>query len=143
MVLSAQYNGDRISLTGEYLYQKNKFSHLGPLSPGGRTVSESWYVQAAYRFNYNWQLLGRYGEHYIDRDNRKGDFFKQIGLPPHMGFTKDLTLALRWDIKPWMMIRGEYHRLNGTSWLTTADNPDRNLTEQHHDLFALQLAFKF
>ena len=143
MVLSAQYNGDRISLTGEYLYQKNEFSNLGPLSPDGKSVSESWYVQTAYRFNYNWQLLGRYGEHYLDQDDRSGSFFKQIGLPTHMGFTKDVTLSLRWDIKPWMMMRGEYHWINGTSWLTTADNPDRSITEKHHDLFALQVAFKF
>ncbi len=143
MVFSAQYNGEQISLTGEYLYQKNEFLDLGPYSPDGKSASESWYFQAAYRFNYNWQILGRYGEHYLDRNSRNGDSFKLMGLPPHMGFTRDLTLALRWDIKPWMMIRGEYHIINGTSWLTTADNPDRSLTGQHHDLYALQLAFKF
>jgi hypothetical protein len=143
MIFSAQYNGDRISLTGEYLYQKNEFLDLGPYTPDGKSVSESWYLQAAYRFNYNWQILGRYGEHYLDRDSKNGDAFKLMGLPTHMGFTRDLTLALRWDVKPWMMVRGEYHRINGTSWLTTADNPDRSLTDQHHDLYALQLAFKF
>ena len=142
-IFSAQYNGERISLTGEYLFQHNEFKNLGPFNPDASSPSESWYLQAAYRFNYNWQILGRYSEHYINKDNKNGESFTLLGLPKHMGFTKDLTFTLRWDINTWMMIRGEYHHINGTSWLTSVDNPDRSLTEQHHNLYALQLAFKF
>lgn len=143
MIFSAQYNGERVSLTGEYLYQRNKFVNFGPLSPDASDPSESWYIQIAYRFNRHWQILGRYCEHYLNKYDRNGHNFTLAGLPEHMGFTKDLTLSLRWDINPWMMVRGEYHRINGTSGITMADNPDRATTGQHYDLCALQLAFKF
>ena len=143
MIFSIQYNGDRVSLAGEYLYQRNEFLDFGPFSPDSSDPSESWYIQAAYRFNDHWQVLGRYGEHYLNRNDRKGNAFTQAGLPEHMGFTKDYTFTLRWDINSWMMVRGEYHRINGTSWLTSADNPDKSITRQHYNLYALQLAFKF
>jgi len=60
-----------------------------------------------------------------------------------MGFTKDWMIGLRWDISPSLMIRGEYHTINGTSWLSSADNKDRHATEQYWDLFALQISYRF
>jgi len=143
MIFSAQYNGERITMTGEYLYQKNEFLNFGPLSPDTSDPTESWYLQLAYRFNDRLQALSRYGEHYLNRNDRDGDFFALIGLPTHMGFTRDYTFTLRWDINQWIMVRGEYHLISGTSWITSADNPDRDSTEQHYNLYALQLAFKF
>jgi len=42
-----------------------------------------------------------------------------------------------------MMIRAEYHNINGTGWLTKADNPDRQNTQRYWDLFALQFSVRF
>jgi hypothetical protein len=55
-ILSAQYNGEKFSLTGEYLYQKNNFFDFGPFFSDSESISESWYIQGAYRFKPNWQV---------------------------------------------------------------------------------------
>ncbi len=141
-VLSAQYNGEKITLTGEYKYQENEFKDFGVLSDVS-PVSESWYIQAAYRLKYNWQLYGRYDETYSDRDDRNGSNSRLIGNPAHMAFAKSAMLGVRWDINTSMMLRAEYHNIDGTSWLTSADNPDRTQTERYWDLFALQFSIRF
>ena len=38
-------------------------------------------------------------------------------------FAKDITVGLRWNVTPEFMVRAEYHRVNGTGWLSTLDNP--------------------
>ncbi len=142
-VLSAQYNGEKITLTGEYKYQENKFKDFGVLYPDVSPVSGSWYIQAAYRLKYNWQVYGRYDETYSDKNDRNGSNTKLLGNPAHMAYAKSTMLGVRWDINTSMMLRAEYHNIDGTSWLTSADNPDRSQTERYWDLFALQFSVRF
>lgn len=142
-MLSAQYNGEKFNLTGEYLYQENDFKGFGFLFPDSDPVSESWYLQAGYRLNYKWQIYGRYDESYLNNDDRTGKTLDSIQLPGHIVFSKDVMMGVRWDINSSIMLRAEYHNLNGSSWLTSADNPDRAETKQYWDLFALQLSLRF
>ena len=142
-ILSAQYNGEKLSLTGEYLYQKNNFRNFGPLYPDVEPTSESWYLQGGYRVKPNWQVYVRYDESYLNKDDRAGKSNDLIGVPRHIGFSRDIMAGLRWDISPSIMLRAEYHNINGTAWLTSADNPDRTETERYWDLFALQLSLRF
>ncbi len=142
-VLSMQYNGEKLTLTSEYKYQKNNFSGFGVLYPDVKPVSESWYIQGEYRLKSNWQIYARYDEQYSDKDNRSGKNSDLIGNPRHMSFSKSAMFGLRWDVNPSMMLRAEYHNVNGTAWLTSADNPDRSKTQQYWDIFALQLSLRF
>lgn len=142
-ILSAQYNGEKFSLTSEYLYQENRFRDFGPLFPDSAPISESWYVQVGYRLQSKWQIYSRYDESYLDKNDRTGASLDIIQLPRHMVFSKDAMIGARWDINSSLMLRAEYHNLNGTSWLTSADNPDRSQTVQYWDLFALQLSLRF
>ncbi len=142
-VLSTQYNGEKFSLTGEYKYQQNDFKDFGIYYPDVDQVSESWYVQAAYRIKHNWQVYSRYDETYSDKDDKNGSRAKLSGNPNYQAFAKSAMLGIRWDINSSMMLRAEYHNINGTSWLTTADNPDLSKTRQYWDLFALQLSLRF
>jgi len=142
-VLSAQYNGEKIGLTAEYYYSRNQFRDFGPYSPDYTPITTNWYLQGSYRLTPKWQTILRYDVNYLNKDDKSGSVFEQIGLPAHMGFTKDWMIGLRWDISPSLMIRGEYHTINGTSWLSSADNKDRHATEQYWDLFALQISYRF
>ena len=142
-ILSAQYNGEKFSLTGEYLLQKNDFKDFGPFYSDNNPTSESWYIQGGYRFKPNWQVYARYDEHYLNKDDRSGKGNDAIGTPRHITFSKDIMLGIRWDINPSIMVRAEYHNLNGTSWLTSGDNPDRSETKRYWDMFALQLSLRF
>lgn len=142
-ILSAQYNGEKFSLTGEYLYQDNKFSDFGPFYPDVDSASESWYLQGGYRVKPNWQVYVRYDESYLNKNDKSGKGNDFIGNPRHAAFSKDAMLGIRWDVNSSMMLRAEYHNINGSSWLTSADNPDRSKTKRYWDLFALQLSFRF
>lgn len=142
-IFSTQYNGEKISLTAEYYYSKNKFKDFGSFVPDYSPISTNWYIQGAYRLAYNWQASLRYDVNYLNKDDKTGANYQQVGLPNHMGFTKDWMLALRWDINPSMMLRAEYHYLNGTSWITSADNPDRSVTQQYWDMVAVQFSYRF
>ena len=142
-IFSAQYNGEKFSLTAEYLYQDNDFNDFGPLYPDADSTTESWYLQAGYRLKPNWQVYARYDENYLDKDDRNGKANDLIARPRHIAFSRDTMIGVRWDLNPSIMLRAEYHNINGTSWLTSADNPDRSKTERYWDLFALQLSLRF
>lgn len=143
IIFSAQYNGERFSLTGEYLIQPNTFKNFGPAFPDLSPTSESWYLQGSYRILPQLQAILRYDEHYIDRDDRNGKRFEKMGLPDHAAFAKDWMFGISWDITSSWMVRAEYHRIHGTSWLPAQDNPDPSKTEQDWDMFALLLSFRF
>jgi len=142
-ILSAQYNGEKISLTTEYYYSENEFRDFGFLYPDSSPVTTNWYIQGEYRLSHKWQAIMRYDESFLDNDDRSGKNYEAMGAPGHMGFTKDSMIGVRWDIRSDVMLRAEYHNINGTSWLSSADNPDRNETKRYWDLFSLQMSYRF
>jgi hypothetical protein len=142
LIFSAQYNGEKFTLTGEYDYRWNTAKGYGAL-PDKNSVTESWYIEGSYRFLPKWQVTLRYDTIYADVDNRHGEGLDQFGLPSHIAYAQDWMLGLRWDINKSWMVRGEYHRVHGTMWLPQADNPDRLHTVEDWDLFGLQTSFRF
>ena len=142
VVLSAQYNGEKLGLTGEYFYRWNTSKGYG-IIPGHKSVSESWYIQGSYRFTSYLQGVIRYDTLTQDIDDRNGKRPASFGLPNHIAFAKDWMTGLRWDITPSWMLRAEYHRINGTAWIAQADNQDRSKTRENWDLYALQISYRF
>jgi hypothetical protein len=142
LMFSAQYNGEKLTLTGEYDYRWNTSKGYGAI-PDRNSVTESWYVEGSYRFLPKWQVTLRYDTIYADVDNRRGEGLYRFGLPNHIAFAEDWMFGLRWDINPSWMVRGEYHRVHGTMWLPQADNPDPLQTEPDWDLFGVQTSFRF
>jgi len=142
---SAQYNTERWSLTSEYaLRYFNLKNFNNPAFDNRDIVGESFYFQGEYRFNTKWEALLRYDVLFSDRSDRKGKrFAASSGRPAHTQFAKDLTVGLRWNVTPKIMIRAEYHRINGTGWLSILDNPDAFDTSQNWNLFAAQLSYRF
>ena len=141
LMVSAQYNGEKFTLTGEYQYRWNNFGNFAPR--GGKFESESWYVEGSYRILPQLQATVRYDTFSMDVGDRNGAGATALGFPNHAAFAKDWVVGLRWDITPSWMLRGDYTRVHGTSWLPQADNPDPALTTQDWDLYGLQLSFKF
>jgi hypothetical protein len=147
LYFSAQYNAERWSITSEYAIrpiQRKNFNAVDNLNITG----ESFYFQGIYRFNASWEALLRYDVYYANRKDRDGEELeKSTGgrIPDHSGFAKDLTVGLRWNITPSIMLRGEYHLVNGTGWLSTLDNlrNEARPTDQHWQLFALQASYRF
>ncbi|MEK6686598.1 MAG: hypothetical protein AABY99_09455 [Pseudomonadota bacterium] len=142
---SAQYNAERWTLTSEYalrhfVYKDFNNARLDSLNFFG----ESFYFQGEYRFNPKWEGILRYDVLFADRADRDGSrFAAATGRPAHSRFAKDITVGLRWNVTPEFMLRAEYHRVNGTGWLSTLDNPNTADTHQHWNLFAIQASYRF
>lgn len=143
LIFSAQYNAEHWSITSEYALRYIELKNFHPLVDQSFT-GESFYFQGIYRFNPAWEAVLRYDVLFTDRKDRDGSEWRaKTGLPADSRFAKDLTVGLRWNITPAIMLRGEYHRVNGTAWLSTLDNPDPAFTDQHWNLFAAQISYRF
>ncbi len=142
LLFSAQYNGENITLTGEYNYRWNNFGNFAQFG-GGKFITESWYIEGSYRILPELQATVRYNTISIDKDDREGEGAELLGFPRHVAFAQDWVFGLRYDITPSWMVRAEYQLVHGTAWLPQADNPDPFKTRQDWDLYGLQFSFKF
>lgn len=143
LLFSAQYNGEKFTLTGEYDYRWNELHNFGIYVPNAKSVSESWYIQGSYQLLEQLQASLRYDAFLANTADTSGKSAAAFGLPSHIAYANDWTFGLRYDINTSWMLRADYHRIHGTAWLSQADNPDRRLTVQDWDLYGLQLSFKF
>lgn len=142
---SAQYNTEKWSLTSEYAIRRLKFKDWGnPLLDNADVYGESYYFQGVYRFSRQWEAILRYDVYYADRSDRSGKQYAATrNKPAHTRFAKDITAGLRWNVTPSFMLRAEYHRVNGTGWLSGLDNPGASAFSQHWNLFAVQASYRF
>lgn len=140
IIISAQYNAENWSLTSEYAIR-----HVGlkeSLQTLANFTGESYYFQGSYRFTNQLEGFLRYDVLYADRNDRGGkEYAAETGLPAYNQFAKDITAGLRWDITSQFMVRAEYHRINGTQWLSALENTGK--TQQHWDMFGVSANFRF
>lgn len=145
VIFSAQYNSERWSLTSEYAFRNLDYRNLGAI-PNTSFSGESYYIQGTYRLTPEWEAIARYDVLYTDSNDRSGKkWAAENGRPSHSRFAKDITVGLRWNITPEFMLRAEYHRVNGTAWLSTLDNPTGGGagSEQHWNLFSILGSYRF
>lgn len=143
LIFSAQYNAEKWSLTGEYAFRHSSFDHFSAL-PRNSFTGLSYYLQGIYRIQPKTELLLRYDVLYTDRDDKYGRAFEErSGRPAFSRYAKDWTLGLKYSVNPNFMLRAEYHRVNGTAWLTPMDNPDPAQQEKRWDMIMLLGSFHF
>lgn len=142
LAFSGQYNGESFTLTGEFSHRWNIFEGYGSV-PDITTQTQTWYVQGSYKVIPELDLVLRYEDVVMSIDDKDGSMFAALGLPSHLGYANDFMVGIRWDINPSWMLRAEYHRVNGTAWLTVADNPNQTSLVGNWDLYALQLSYHF
>ena len=143
---SVQLNLEDWTLTGEYGQVATERSGFVPGGEVMENTSESFYVQAQYRFMPNWSGLLRYDSFTANINDRGGDRSAALtGLPKHSFYARDLTVGLRWEfVRDWLVV-SEYHSVWGTAWLSPADNPDlgQRTGPERWDMFALMLSYRF
>ncbi|WP_217426586.1 hypothetical protein [Candidatus Methylobacter favarea] len=143
---SAQVNLEDWSFTGEY---GRITAERSGFTPGGVTLentSESFYVQAQYRFTQDWSALLRYDSFTANVNDRSGNHLAAMtGLPKHRFYARDLTAGLRWEVVRNWMIAGEYHSVWGTGLVSPVDNPDLNQRNgpERWDMFSIMLSYRF
>lgn len=145
LILSAQYNTERWTLSSEYARLPLHYRDYGDFFPYRDFDGEGYYLQAAYRLRPQLEVLARYEEGFTDRNLRDGEVLSDQtgGLIPHFDFYDHAwTAGLTWNPTQYMMLRAQYSLHNGTYTLSTRENDPTDLVKDW-DLFALQFAVRF
>ncbi|RTE64957.1 hypothetical protein EH243_14890 [Amphritea opalescens] len=144
-MLSAQYNTEHWSLTGEYMVHDIDWTELGGIyAARPKTPLTSYYLQLQYRLNYNWDLLLRYDDLKLDGDDPQGVLNSQLfGRPAHNFYSKDITLGVGWRPNADWLFRAELHNVEGTGWAAEQDNQDPAALRKYWNIFALQATYRF
>jgi hypothetical protein len=141
LILSAQFNAEDWSLTGEYALRRADLNGFTPRPDMGFT-GQSFYIQGTYRLTDSLEGVVRYDELIWDLNDPRGDKFSAMtGAPAHSRFAQDWTFGLRYEILPSLMLSAEYHHINGTGWLSAIENPQG--TTQHWDLYTTMISYNF
>ncbi|MGZ8143202.1 MAG: hypothetical protein ACXW0L_02855 [Methylosarcina sp.] len=141
LILSAQFNAEDWSLTGEYALRRADLNGFTPRPDMGFT-GQSFYIQGTYRLTDSLEGVIRYDELIWDLNDPHGDKFSAMtGAPAHSRFAQDWTFGLRYEILPSLMLSAEYHHINGTGWLSAVENPQG--TTQHWDLYTTMISYNF
>ena len=145
-MLSAQYNTEHWSLTGEYMVHDIDWTELGGIyAARPKTPLTSYYLQLQYRLNYNWDLLLRYDDLMLDGDDPQGKINSRL-FPfrqAHNFYSKDITLGVGWRPNADWLFRAELHNVEGTGWAAEQDNPDSYALRKYWNIFALQATYRF
>lgn len=144
LLFTVQQRLDTLTLTAEYGEPRFDNANFGPFLPSSRRVIQSGYLQGEWRFRPAWELMLRHDIFYRDKHDKDGHLFAAAtGLPAHSMFARDTTLGLRWDTTPHLMLRAEFHHVDGTGWLPGPDNPVFISREQRWNMWLLQAAYRF
>lgn len=140
-IISAQYSNEKWELTAEYSQMK---SSITSLAPSFNNVIEGYYVQGSYQLTPSLQTVLRYDASFNNKNDHSGKKLSaETGLPAHVFFAKDWTLGLRYDVTPTFMVRGEWHHIDGTGWLSALDNANPLAMERRWDLLMLMGSWRF
>jgi hypothetical protein len=145
-VISLQYAGEKLTLTTEYSQRNTEVGIPG--RPLLQSIAQNWYVQAQYRFLPQWELLLRYDDSMADMDDPDGRKFQDSPLnrskaPGFTRFARDIVAGLRYDVTPSLMLRAEYHHVDGTHWLSPLENPDVRDLERRWNMVILLGSYRF
>ncbi len=126
-----------------------EFANLTSLNFDQKVDSLAYYFQTIYRAGASWDILLRYDVFHFDEDKKNGkklaeDFkFNFVLYPNHAYYAKDLTIGTGWYINPDWLVRFEWHYIDGTGWVTSADNPDRDDSSRYWNMIATQVSYRF
>jgi hypothetical protein len=141
LILSAQYNAEQWSITGEYALRRVDFNGFGLIPDFGFT-GQSFYIQGTYKLTDVLEGIIRYDDLIWDLNDKHGDKFAAMtGQANYSQFAQDWTFGLRYEILPSLMLSAEYHHINGTGWLSGIENPQG--TTQHWDLYSAMISYNF
>jgi hypothetical protein len=141
IILSAQYQSERITYSAEYSRRKSEIKGLGIID--GRLVGTGFYLQTQYRLNNQWSFYARYDSLVNDNKDRFGEVFEQnTGVSGNTRYAKDFILGARWDINQNWLISAEYHDIEGRGWLSLLENPPVG-GSTYWDLFLMSVSARF
>lgn len=121
VVFSAEYTGNRWTLTSEYSEFTGDRKVLDIDIPDGR--SQGGYLQFCYHIRESVAASILYDQFYSDKDDRDGSKLLASGKQDFLAWRKDIGAAIRWDITDRWMVRAEYHNIDGAALQLPIFNP--------------------
>lgn len=149
-----QMNIKKFTFTSEYhqMYARATLTTSNPYDPfvaylagfNGLSVfsprSAGWYAQADYQFLDWLTAAATYGEYYYDTKDIEGN----DSDPNYLGYQKDATVSLRFDINSNWNVKLETHFINGDALTVYATrNTLTETPEENWMLFAAKTSFYF
>ncbi len=145
-VFSARYNGERFTLTAEYVLvdNDNRLIYMGAPFLHQRTAADSGYLQAEYRVDPKWSLMARMDGFYHDRHDRDGSDFAAAnpGVDRRSRFSNDFTVGVNWRPDEHWGVWAEHHWIYGTATLQSLENPPP-VQHQRWSMLMLMVGYKF
>jgi hypothetical protein len=139
-VLSLRHDAERFALSAEA--QLLEFSSAAN-SSAFDNKGDGAYVQFDYRLHPQWTVSGRYDVSFSDRNDRNGrEQQAASGRDRHSQFSRDLMVGLTWRPSAAWGVWSEFHLVDGTNSVSSADNRGRTL-DNHWNNFLLMAAYRF
>jgi len=139
LILSAQYNAEKWSLTAEYALRRTRFDNFRTADFG--FTGQSYYIQGAYHVTDKLEGFVRYDELIWNLDDQYGYHFPDKRVPSYSRYARDWTFGLRYEILPSLLLSTEYHHVNGTGWLSQLENTQHQT--QQWDMYLFMLSYSF
>lgn len=143
--LHKEFGEDRkFGVTTELFLPRLEYKGFGAIIPDKVSFPQGYYIQVEYRPNGKVEFFSRYDVSYTDRSDKQGTALSAAtGKPGHTFFAKDFTIGGKYHINSSLEVSAEVHRINGTGWLPTIDNPIPADTKQHWNMLITQITFTF
>lgn len=145
-VFSARYNGERLTLTGEYVLggNDNRVTLGGVLLLHQDTTGDSGYLQAEYRLTPKWTVMARMDSFFRNRHDRNGREFAAAnpGVDRRSLVSHDFTIGVNWRPDEHWGVWAEHHWINGTATLQALENPPP-VRDQRWSMLMLMAGYKF
>lgn len=143
LVGSFQFNTGDWTITTEYVWEPLEWSGYDLSFPGAPQLDseltvDAFYLQVERYLDSDVSLLARYGESNTHRIEPPGSVF-----PQYSNFSRILTLGVRWDITPRLMLRAEYANHNGTMILSNVENLSPASLSQHWNMLSVLASYRF
>lgn len=157
-ILSAEYNAQRWSYIVEYLRGKIFTGQLNAFFNGFTDYPEACYGQITYRTDNAVEFFVRYDSQENSGDDPRGSKFVSMQRdllnkfhvpesvfpisPKYSRYAFDKTIGVGWRPTSDFLIRAEWHRVIGTSWIANYGLNSERLSKEW-DLVAIQLSYRF
>ena len=138
-LLSMEYNWNHWQATAEYQLRDIGYAGISPLHDGRSFTSEAYYLQTSYRVDQHWQWLLRYDQLYIDKSDKHGSQFTTASD----AYAQDWTIGVRYQIDRHWLVSAELHKVDGTAWLSSQENPVASDQSGKWKLFTAQVSWRF
>lgn len=132
-----------VGFRSEFFAARVRRSGFGPVIPDSANQMRSLYGELYYN-GASASTFVRYDASYIDITDKHGTTLAAAtGRPAYDFFARDITLGYRQYMFGTASVSFEYHYIDGTQWLTLADNPVAADHNRYWHILAAQFTINF